>query len=48
MTSDSYVTAELSRLVAAAESRSIPPEVINVARMVILDGYKVTLAGSIT
>ena len=48
MTSDSYATVELSRLVAAAEFRSIPPEVIDVAKTVTLNGFAITLAGSIT
>ena len=46
MTTDGTVPAELSRLASAAEFHNIPPEVIDVAKTVILDGLAVTRAGS--
>ena len=46
MTTDGPVPAELPRLVSAAEFRNIPPEVIDVAKTLILDGLAVTRAGS--
>ena len=47
MTAETAVTAELSRLIAAAEYGAIPPEAIDAAKIVILDGLAVTLAGSV-
>lgn len=47
MTTATTVTAELSRHIAAAAYDAIPPEVIAVAKTVILDGLSVTLAGSV-
>jgi aconitate decarboxylase len=40
-------TGELARLIAGAEFSNLPPEVIEVAKVVILDGLAVTLAGSV-
>jgi aconitate decarboxylase len=40
-------TEELSHLIAQAEFSSLPPEVVEVAKTVILDGLAVTLAGSV-
>jgi aconitate decarboxylase len=40
------VTEELSQLISQAEFHSLPPEVVEVAKTVILDGLAVTLAGS--
>jgi len=40
------VSQDLSVLIAQAEFRSLPPEVVEVAKTVILDGLGVTLAGS--
>jgi 2-methylcitrate dehydratase PrpD len=40
------VTEELSKLISQAEFHSLPPEVVEVAKTVILDGLAVTLAGS--
>ena len=47
MTAETAVTAELSRLIAGAEYGAIPPEAIDVAKTVILDGLAVTLAGAV-
>jgi aconitate decarboxylase len=41
------VTEELSQLISQAKFHSLPPEVIEVAKTVILDGLAVTLAGSV-
>jgi aconitate decarboxylase len=40
-------TEELSHLISQAEFSSLPPEVVDVAKTVILDGLAVTLAGSV-
>ena len=40
------ISEELGRLIAGAEFSSLPPEVVEVAKTVILDGLGVTLAGS--
>ena len=47
VTTDTSATAELFRLVASAEFRSIPPAVIRVAKAVILYGFSITLAASL-
>ena len=41
------VSQDLSVLISQAEFRSLPPEVVEVAKTVILDGLGVTLAGSV-
>jgi aconitate decarboxylase len=41
------VSQDLAVLIAQAEFRSLPPEVVEVAKTVILDGLGVTLAGSV-
>ncbi len=41
------VTEELSILISQAEFSSLPPEAVEVAKTVILDGLAVTLAGSV-
>lgn len=41
------VSQDLSVLISQAEFRSLPLEVVEVAKMVILDGLAVTLAGSV-
>ena len=40
-------TKELARLISEAEFGSLPPEAVDVAKVVILDGLAVTLAGSV-
>ena len=41
------VSQDLSVLIAQAEFRALPPDVVGVAKTVILDGLAVTLAGSV-
>jgi hypothetical protein len=41
------VSQDLSVLIAQAEFRALPPDVVEVAKTVILDGLAVTLAGSV-
>lgn len=41
------VSQDLSVLIAQADFRSLPPDVVEVAKTVVLDGLGVTLAGSV-
>jgi 2-methylcitrate dehydratase PrpD len=41
------VTQDLSAFISQADFRSLTPEVVEVAKTVILDGLGVTLAGSV-
>ena len=41
------VSQDLSMLIAQAEFRALSPDVVEVAKTVILDGLSVTLAGSV-
>ena len=43
----SSVSQDLSVLISQADFRALPPDVVEVAKMVILDGLGVTLAGSV-